>query len=201
MKSRILRAAGIAVAMLVPVGGLAALGAGTAGATTVGIKVTPAFNFHTTAGTNSIACAKTDMNMASGPTMWQNTTMFQSKCTATGTTQGGIGTATTITFLITSTGLLITLSPFSAKLKTPQLSVKLKLGTTTCKITFTATISASLASSTHKVLDIPSTHTTTTTVTRTSGSGSTCTLVKILLHLPRSTFTGTLTSNTAWTAI
>jgi hypothetical protein len=200
MKSRILRSAGIALAMLIPAGGLVALGAGTAGATTqASPKVTPHFTFHTGFGTSHVACTKKTITfLATSPfTMWQNKT-FNTPCASTGSTQGGIGTATAITFLIAPTGWLVTLSPFSSKLKKTKTSVKLTIGSSHCDITFTSTITLSLTSSTHKVLKVPSTSTSATTVT---GGGLTCAAIQALLHASGSTFQGTLTSNTTYTAL
>lgn len=212
MKSRILRTAGIALSLLVPAGSVAVLGSGTAGATTLTqatLQIRLHITFTTGTGVSSLVCPTPGLTLTNPATklvsmlaitptriMWKNKT-FGTGCVATGTPGGGIGTATTITFDITSTGLLFTI-PKVASFYANDIRVVLKLATTFCTITFTTTIPLTV---TGKTLSIPSTHTKTTTVTRTSGSGLKCGLVRLLLHTTTSTFTGSITSTTTWTSL
>lgn len=206
VKSRMLRVASIAAAVLIPAGGFVALGSSTAGATTKSTKITPHFTFTTSNGTNTLTCTKETATMTSSTgSMWQiKTPGVQFPCTSSGKTrQGtGIGAATSIAFLLTATGLLVTFgSPLTAKLKNPHFSIKLKFGSgssTTCTITF-GTISLSQPSGETKVLQ---TGTITTSGATVTGTLSVCSSIRTLLHSSGSTFHGTLTaSSVAWTAL
>lgn len=138
MKSRIFTAVGIAVAMLVPAGGILAIGASTAGATTAHVHMMVNATFINGTTVSHIACPTPTygtLTLAGASTL-KNTNMYQGLCASSGSGQG-IGTTTTITFLITPTGLL--LMPAS----TPQgtlwagtFSVKLVLLGSHCTITF-----------------------------------------------------------------
>jgi hypothetical protein len=211
MKSRAIRAAGVAIATLISVGGIVAATAGVAGAathtvhlvgTTGTVSSTTRFVFSTTAGakSNTDGCgASTTAKFVTGATPTHNTTAMTDTNCATGAgtaTLTGLGAATS-KLHATATGLVRTGN--ALKLATGKVSFSVSFGagaTTNCTVEFTKAVTLTGPRTAFTVSGVK-TGTTggSRNTTVTPHAGGKCKTLTTLLGKGTSQFSATLTFN------
>lgn len=180
-KSMAFRAAGVAAALLIPVGGLTILGTGIAGAATAtNLKVT--FNFTSSSLTSAATCANTAVTVT-GSAVSSSQTISCPTTTTAGTLTLGVTTSTLIVPATSVTRASTATHSGHLEMST-AVGFKLTLGSGTCTVHFNQPVYSSNTS--HRRFTI--------TPTGTAGNVNytgTCSSVQSLLTSSSSQFTGT----------
>lgn len=138
MKSGVIRSAGVAIAMLLPISGIGVLTAGTAGATTTGVELTSGTHFTFTAKSKT---AIEDCTNSSGASVWSatNHTAFTDNGCVTTPSSGSfttIGTASSAHLHVLAHGLTLTTTNHTLTLESGDVVFHVDFGgSTTCAVT------------------------------------------------------------------
>jgi hypothetical protein len=210
MKLRIIRSAGVVIAMLIPAGGMVAATAGVAGATVTGVHLTggtpvgtgTSFKFTVNSKSNSELC-----NHNSGTSVWtsgtaahNHTAFTDSTCVTTGTTTltSGLGAATSAKLKVTGSGLVKTGKNLTLVAGKVSFLVNFGTGTgTKCTVKFSRSVKLTGATSSatkYKKTGVKMVGTATATVTP-HATTTKCKKLTTLLHKTTAEFSATLHFN------